>query len=274
MEVLTDSGAQRVTPEIVLHMKNRKQNNKNQKKRESRVKKHRGRMRRILIWLMAVILTGAAVYLLLSLLPKDDIDVDALLKESGEIKIETEPAEEETEKKNPVPRPNIDEQLLTVNEWSRPGDKTDAIDYVVIHYLANPKTTAQQNHDYFESLKDLQNVSMSANFIVGLEGEIIECVPPGEIAYASNEMNHLSVSIENCHLDKSGRFTEATYQSCVHLAAWLVSEYDLDREHIIRHYDVTGKECPLYYVEHEDKWEQFRDDVMDYIEECKEAAKE
>lgn len=231
-------------------------------------------MRRILIWLMAVILTGAAVYLLLSLLPKDDIDVDALLKESGEIKIETEPAEEETEKKNPVPRPDIDEQLLTVNEWSRPGDKTDAIDYVVIHYLANPKTTAQQNHDYFESLKDLQNVSMSANFIVGLEGEIIECVPPGEIAYASNEMNHLSVSIENCHLDKSGRFTEATYQSCVHLAAWLVSEYDLDREHIIRHYDVTGKECPLYYVEHEDKWEQFRDDVMDYIEECKEAAKE
>lgn len=274
MEVLTDSGAQRVTPEIVLHMKNRKQNNKNQKKRESRVKKRRGRMRRILIWLMAVILTGAAVYLLLSLLPKDDIDVDALLKESGEIKIETEPAEEETEKKNPVPRPDIDEQLLTVNEWSRPGDKTDAIDYVVIHYLANPKTTAQQNHDYFESLKDLQNVSMSANFIVGLEGEIIECVPPGEIAYASNEMNHLSVSIENCHLDKSGRFTEATYQSCVHLAAWLVSEYDLDREHIIRHYDVTGKECPLYYVEHEDKWEQFRDDVMNYIEECKEAAKE
>ena len=43
------------------------------------------------------------------------------------------------------------------------------------------------------------------------------------------------------------------------------------REHIIRHYDVTGKECPLYYVEHEDKWEEFRDDVMNYIEECKEA---
>lgn len=84
-------------------------------------------------------------------------------------------------------------------------------------------------------------------------------------------MNHLSISIENCHLDDSGRFTEATYTSLVHLTAWLVCEYDLDREHIIRHYDVTGKECPLYYVEHEDKWEEFRDDVMNYIEECKEA---
>lgn len=145
---------------------------------------------------------------------------------------------------------------------------------MVVHYLANPKTTAQQNHDYFESLKDLQDVSMSANFIVGLEGEIIECVPPGEIAYASNSMNHLSVSIENCHLDTTGRFTENTYQSLVHLTAWLVDRYGLDRDHIIRHYDVTGKECPLYYVEHEDKWEEFKDNVMNYIEECREAAEE
>ena len=228
-------------------------------------------VRRALVWVIALLLTALAVYLLLSQLPKDDIDVDALLKESSSILIETEAPETETEHINPVPYPDIDEQLLTINDWSRPGTKTDAIEYVVVHYLGNPKTTAQQNHDYFESLKDLQDVSMSANFVVGLEGEIIECVPPGEIAYASNSMNHLSISIENCHLDDSGRFTEATYSSLVHLTAWLVCEYDLDREHIIRHYDVTGKECPLYYVEHEDKWEEFRDDVMNYIEECKEA---
>ena len=88
-------------------------------------------------------------------------------------------AETETEHINPVPYPDIDEQLLTINDWSRPGTKTDAIEYVVVHYLGNPKTTAQQNHDYFESLKDLQDVSMSANFVVGLEGEIIECCTAG-----------------------------------------------------------------------------------------------
>ena len=185
---------------------------------------------------------------------------------------ETEPETEAQTESSVVPRPDIDEQLLTINDYSRPGEKVDSVDYVVVHYLANPKTTAQQNHDYFESLKDLKDVSMSANFIVGLEGEIIECVPPGEIAYASNSMNHLSVSIENCHLDTTGRFTENTYQSLVHLTAWLVDKYGLDRDHIIRHYDVTGKECPLYYVEHEDKWEEFKDDVMNYIEECREAA--
>ena len=115
---------------------------------------------------------------------------------------------------------------------------------------------------------------MSANFVVGIQGEIIECVPPGEVAYASNSMNDYSISIENCHLDETGRFTEETYQSCVHLTAYLLEEYGLGREDIIRHYDVTGKECPLYYVENEDKWEEFRDDVMDYIASCREAKQE
>lgn len=239
--------------------------------RKNETGQHTGvRLSRVLIWTAAIVLTAVAVWLLLWLIPKDDMDVDSLLEESTVIETYVEP---ETEWVNPVPRPEIDEQHLTINDYSRPGTKTDAIEYVVVHYLANPKTTAQQNHDYFESLKNLKDVSMSANFIVGLDGEIIECVPPGEIAYASNEMNHLSVSIENCHLDKTGRFTEETYASLVRLTAYLVEEYGLDREHIIRHYDVTGKECPLYFVEHEDKWEQFKDEVMNYIKECKEAAK-
>lgn len=230
---------------------------------------------RVLLWICVAAVTAAAVWLLLRLIPKEDENVDALLDSPVMLEQETMPATEkvtETEKRNVVPDPGIDVQLLTINDYSRPGEKTDALDYIVIHYLGNPKTTAQENHDYFESLKDLQDTSMSANFVVGLKGEIIECVPPGEIAYASNSMNHLSVSIENCHLDETGRFTEETYESCVHLTAYLAEEYGIDREHIIRHYDVTGKECPLYYVEHEDKWEEFRDDVMNYIEECRNAA--
>lgn len=228
---------------------------------------------RFLLWLCVTAVTVAAVWFLLQLVPKEDENVDVLLDMPVDLEteIQTE-TETEAETECAVPEPAIDVQLLTVNDYSRPGEEIDALEYIVIHYLANPKTTAQQNHDYFESLKDLQNTSMSANFIVGIDGEIIECVPVGEIAYASNSMNHLSVSIENCHLDDTGRFTQETYNSCVHLTAYLAEKYGIDREHIIRHYDVTGKDCPRYYVEHEDKWEEFRDDVMNYIEECKAAA--
>lgn len=244
------------------------------KKRKKEREPGKIRIGRVLVWTAAIVLTAAAIAILLYLIPKDDREADLMIDGTEPFVFETEPLTEAETENGVVPRPDIDEQLLTVNDYSRPGEKVDSVDYVVVHYLANPKTTAQQNHDYFESLKDLQDVSMSANFIVGLEGEIIECVPPGEIAYASNSMNHLSVSIENCHLDTTGRFTENTYQSLVHLTAWLVDRYGLDRDHIIRHYDVTGKECPLYYVEHEDKWEEFKDDVMNYIEECREAAEE
>lgn len=240
-------------------------------KYEGQERKNTIRWTRVLIWLISIVLITAAVTLLLYVVYEDDSAVDVLLEEPTTIRIETET---ETEKPaNPVPRPEIDEQLLTVNEYSRPGEKTDKIEYVVIHYLGNPKTSAQENRDYFESLKYLKNISMSANFVIGIDGEIIECVPAGEIAFASNDMNKCSVSIENCHLDDSGRFTEETYDSCVRLAAYLVAEYDLERENIIRHYDVTGKECPLYYVENEDKWEKFRDDVMEYVAKCQAEAK-
>ena len=75
------------------------------------------------------------------------------------------------------------------------------------------------------------------------------------------------MSIECCHPDSSGKFTDATYQSLVRLSAWLESQLDLRERSIIRHYDVTGKLCPLYYVENESEWNQFKEDVAAYRKE-------
>ncbi len=77
-----------------------------------------------------------------------------------------------------VERPELDVQLLTVNEYSRPGTPADQIRSVVVHYTANPGSTAQNNRDYFENLKDTQETKVSSNFIVGLEGEISSVCPP------------------------------------------------------------------------------------------------
>ena len=101
-------------------------------------------------------------------------------------------------------RPEIDVQLLDINEYSRPGIESDGITGIVIHYTANPGSTAQENRDYFEGLKDTHETSASSNFVVGLEGEIIQCVPTWEVAYASNERNKDTISIECCHPDETG----------------------------------------------------------------------
>ena len=67
--------------------------------------------------------------------------------------------------------------------------------------------------------------------------------------------------------DETGKFNDSTYQSLIELTTWLMGRYDLSADDVIRHYDVTGKKCPLYFVEHEDAWEQFHKDLDTYIEE-------
>lgn len=158
-------------------------------------------------------------------------------------------------------KPEIDVQLLDINEYSRPGIESDGITGIVIHYTANPGSTAQDNRDYFQSLKDSHQTSVSSNFVIGLEGEIIQCVPTWEVAYASNERNKDTISIECCHPDETGKFTEETYQSMVQLTAWLCRKYNLTQDTVIRHYDVTGKNCPKYFVENENAWADFKEDV-------------
>ena len=158
-------------------------------------------------------------------------------------------------------QPKIDVQLLDINEYSRPGTASDPITGIVIHYTANPGSTAQNNRDYFQGLKDSHETSASSHFVVGLKGEIIQCVPTWELAYASNGRNHDTVSIECCHPGEAGKFTDATYRSVIQLTAWLCKKFNLTEKNVIRHYDITGKNCPKYYVENEKAWELFRGDV-------------
>jgi len=153
--------------------------------------------------------------------------------------------------------------FLPVNRWSRPGAELRRINGVVIHYVGNPNTTAEANRNYFASLADeRENTFASSHFIVGLEGEVLQCIPLTEIAYASMDRNSDTVAIEVCHPDTTGEFSDVTYGSVVELTAWLCRTFDLDpAEDVIRHYDVTGKKCPLYYVEHPEAWERFLQDT-------------
>lgn len=162
-------------------------------------------------------------------------------------------------------RPDMDVRLLTPNPYSRPETGMNRIRGIVIHYTANPGSTAMQNRDYFEGLKDNHKTKVSSHFVIGLEGEIVQCIPTWEMAYASNSRNIDTVSIETCHLAEDGRYTKATYQSMVELTAWLCRKFDLTEKDVIRHYDVTGKNCPKYFVENEEAWEQFRRDVKNAL---------
>lgn len=165
----------------------------------------------------------------------------------------------------------VEKDFITPNEYSRPQTEMKRVKEIVIHYVANPGTTAKQNMAYFDSLKDqkgIKKISASSHFIIGLDGEVLQGIPITEVAYAtSKEKNPNTISIECCHPDETGKFNDDTYGSLVKFTAWLCENLGLTEKDVIRHYDATGKDCPRYFVAHEDEWKKFLQDV-------KEARKE
>lgn len=151
---------------------------------------------------------------------------------------------------------SVEQALLPVG-YARSGRRLEDIRGIVIHYVGNPDTTAMNNRNYFAR----EDTEVCSHFVVGLEGEVVQCVPLWERSAASNQRNKDTISIEVCHPDETGKFNEDTYTSLVRLTAWLCRETNLKPDAVIRHYDVTGKACPLYYVRHPDAWNTFLSDV-------------
>jgi N-acetylmuramoyl-L-alanine amidase len=173
----------------------------------------------------------------------------------------------------------IKQQFLTKNKYSRPCTLLKSVKGIVIHWVANPGTPAMANRNFFESLKDQppglrpQDYRYaSAHYVIGIDGELVRCVPDTEVCYhvgadtyknealrrLSSYPNNCTIGIELCHPKEDGKFSGATLQSCRELISSLLLQYSLGREDVWRHFDVTGKICPRYFVEHADEWDTFK----------------
>lgn len=142
-----------------------------------------------------------------------------------------------------------------------PKDKNlKRVNDIVIHYTANPGSSAKANRDYFAQ----KSTTVNSHFVVGINGEIIQCVPLYMQSVASNTRNKDTISIEICHPDNSGKFTLKSYNSAVKLTAWLCDTFKISRANVIRHGDITGKNCPKYFMENNDAWNEFKMYVKKY----------
>ncbi len=165
----------------------------------------------------------------------------------------------------------ITENFLTPNKFSRPQIPLENVTKIAVHYVGNPASSAVANRNYFENLKlqipdktgkyclnkdgsyltyqgsKVTVKYVSSHFLIGLQGEIIQNIPLNEWSYCTNQANPYSISIECCHPDSTGKFTAETEISLAELCAYLLEKFHLNADDIIRHYDVTGKQCPLYW---------------------------
>lgn len=148
------------------------------------------------------------------------------------------------------------------------GRSLDSIKYIVIHYTANNGDTARGNAKYFAR----ESVGASANYFVD-PNEVICSVKDEYAAWhcgGSLESSHHplrgictnknSIGVELCSIIQNGKyeFKPETVKLAVKLVKELMAKYNIDINHVVRHYDVTGKNCPAPFVYREDQWKQFK----------------
>jgi N-acetylmuramoyl-L-alanine amidase len=168
----------------------------------------------------------------------------------------------------------IKHELINIDDNNRPGTNLLSVSKIIIHYVENPGTTARQNVAYIDGLDNSKTRYASAHYFVD-DKEIIQIIPDSERAYhiganrytdiglsISSYPNARTIGIEFCHPDKTGKPNYQTYKHLVELCKYLCSKYNLNPlTDILRHYDITGKLCPLYYVNNLIEFEDFKREV-------------
>lgn len=174
----------------------------------------------------------------------------------------------------------IIEKYLDVNPYSRSQKKLIDIKALVIHWVGNANSSAMANRNYFNNLTEVNRKRKteekslryaSAHEIIGLNGEVVLCVPPTEVAYhagykcessikksvfGSKSPNYHSYGIETCHVDWEGNYSKETYNTLVNRLADLCFEFNLTENDILTHEDLTTghwKDCPRYFSRTVDK---------------------
>ena len=147
-----------------------------------------------------------------------------------------------------VTKPEVHRMISKVN-FSDSNRKPEQIKYLVKHYVG-ATGGAEANCKYFYD----KFRGASSHFFVGHNGEIWQCVEENDTAwhvgaskYKHKECrNSNSIGVELCvKKDADGKwyYTEETKKAAVQLFAYLMEKYNIDAEHVLRHYDVTGKAC-------------------------------
>jgi N-acetylmuramoyl-L-alanine amidase CwlA len=156
----------------------------------------------------------------------------------------------------------IKQMLLTPSKYNRPQVKIKPT-AIAWHYVGNPNTSAIANRNYFENLRNTHQTYASSHFIIGLKGEILQLIPENEKSFCTNWANNYTISVECCHPDKSGKFTEETYRSMIWLGKYLMKKHGIKEN--IRHYDVTKKVCPKWFVDNPNEWIKFKKRLEDEV---------
>lgn len=148
---------------------------------------------------------------------------------------------------------NIKRKITSYNHYNGNDPK-----YIVIHYTENINDTAKNNADYFYR----ENRNASAHYFVD-DNEIYQVVEEYNSAWHVGDghnkhgvNNKNSIGIEMCGTD-NGKISEKTVENTLELTRQIMKKYNIDSNHVIRHFDASGKDCPAAF--HDNNWSRWWD---------------
>ncbi len=155
-------------------------------------------------------------------------------------------------------------QIKTANRenFTAKQRKLSDIAYLVVHYTGNRGDTAKNNADYFAR----EVTGTSAHYFVD-EREVWQSVPENHAAWHCGTKgtyyhpacrNANSIGVEVCMLDKQGRVRQASVDRAAALVRELMRKHGIPADRVVRHYDVTHKDCPAPMVSDPALWRAFQ----------------
>lgn len=156
--------------------------------------------------------------------------------------------------------------------------KTSDIRFIVVHFTANDGDHDESNANYFAN----NVVKASAHYFAD-DDSVTQSVPDDYVAYSVGgakyrdcvqtgggilykiATNQNTLNIEMCDTIKDGKIMAqaATFTNTIKLIRKKMKQYNIDIDHVIRHFDVNGKRCPAYMVD-EAKWQTFKARILGY----------
>ena len=157
-------------------------------------------------------------------------------------------------------------EFVSCNLSNFRAGRTQPVRYIVMHYTANNGDTARNNCDYYHRVGGLQ---ASAHYFCDEHGTM-QSVREGDTAWHCGARaywhpecrNANSIGIEMCsrkRADGSYYILPETVANAAALAREIMQRYGIDTDHVLRHYDVTGKRCPMPWVDDPAQWTAFKD---------------
>lgn len=128
----------------------------------------------------------------------------------------------------------------------------EEVEYLVIHSTTESDILfADMNYsvDHYETIiRHLQPVSHCGNSGTYIHPQCRNSNSLGIQLYAHSD-DYITPDVEN---------------RAAELVANLMIVHDIPIENVLRHYDVTHKKCPAPYVADDNKWENFKELILDY----------